>query len=258
MSIEAMTASNESYDETVESGSAWKSKSIAAGAAILALIAAWHFLPLQDWLTALERRIDGMGALGVVLYAAVFVAASLVFVPGSILGLGAGYLFGLAGGMALGWSAATTAAALGFLIARYLARRSVETLARRHPKLAALDTSVGKNGWKTVGLLRLCAVVPFSLSNYLFGLSAVDFVPYIAATAVGTLPGLFFYVYLGAAGKSLRENGDLSPLGWTVLGVGVVATIVMTVLFTRIAKKQLKGLPRDRQHPDSTLPRVSR
>jgi uncharacterized membrane protein YdjX (TVP38/TMEM64 family) len=214
---------------------------IAAGAAVVALIAAWHFLPLQDWLAALEDRLAGMGVLGGILYAAVYVAGSLVFVPGSILGLGAGYLFGLAGGMAVGWTAATAAAALGFLIARYLARRPVETLARHNPRFGALDTSVGKNGWKTVGLIRLCAIVPFALSNYLFGLSSVAFVPYIAATALATVPGIFFYVYLGAAGKSLSEHGGRGPWQWAVLGAGLVATVVMTIILTRVAKKQLEG-----------------
>ena len=76
-------------------------------AAVLALIAAWHFLPLKDWLEAIEDRIDGMGVLGGVLFVLVYVVAALLFVPGSILTLGAGYLFGIAGGMAVVWTAAT-------------------------------------------------------------------------------------------------------------------------------------------------------
>jgi uncharacterized membrane protein YdjX (TVP38/TMEM64 family) len=180
-----------------------------------------------------------MGFLGGVLYVAVYVAAALVFVPGSILTLGAGYLFGIAGGMAVVWTSATVSAGIGFLIARHLARRPVEKLARRSARFGAIDAAIGKNGWKMVGLLRLSAIVPFSLSNYLFGLSSVDFVPYIAATAVGMLPGSFFYVYLGAAGKRLFEDGG-SGWDWIVVGLGVVATAVMAVVITRLAKKELK------------------
>jgi uncharacterized membrane protein YdjX (TVP38/TMEM64 family) len=219
-------------------GSRWRW--IAAGAAVVALFAAWHFLPLKDWLEALEDRVSGMGVLGGVVYGLVYVAASLLFVPGSILTLGAAYLFGIAGGMAVVWPAATAAAAVGFLIARYLAREQVERLARRHPKFGALDAAIGKSGWKVVGLLRLSAIVPFSLSNYFFGLTSVDFMPYVAATAVGMLPGTFFYVYLGAAGKSLGE-GEKSPWEWALLGAGVLATAVTAVILGRIAKKHLKS-----------------
>jgi uncharacterized membrane protein YdjX (TVP38/TMEM64 family) len=217
-----------------------KWKWIAAGAAVLTLIASWQLLPLQDWLHALESRIEGMGVPGGVVYFAVYVVGSLLFVPGSILSLGAGYLFGFAGGMAVVWAAVTVSAAIGFLIARYLARHAVETLARHNTRFGAIDAAVGKNSWKTVGLLRLTAILPFSLLNYLFGLTSVDFVPYIAATALTMLPGSFFYVYLGAAGKSLAEKGGRSPWEWVLLGAGLVATIVMAVVLARVAKKHLE------------------
>ena len=218
-----------------------KWKWIAAAAAVVVLIAAWHFLPLQDWVKALERQVNGLGVLGGILYAAIFVVGSLLFVPGSILGLGAGYLFGFAGGMAVAWAAATVTAAIGFLIARYLARHPVERAARRNPRFAAIDAAIARSGWKMVCLLRLAAIVPFSLSNYLFGLSSVDFVTYMATSAVATLPGIFFYVYLGAAGRSLAENGPRSPWEWAVLAAGIAASVVMTVVITRIAKRHLRS-----------------
>jgi uncharacterized membrane protein YdjX (TVP38/TMEM64 family) len=222
-----------------------KWKWIAAGAAVLALIASWHLLPLEDWLHGLEDRIEGMGVFGGVVYFALYVVAALLFIPGSILTLAAGYLFGIAGGMAVVWTAVTASAAIGFLVARYLARDPVARLAQRNARFGAIDAAIGKNGWKTVALLRLSAIVPFSLSNYLFGLTSVDFVPYIATTAVAMLPGSFFYVYLGAAGKSLGEKGDLSPWEWALLGAGLVATVVMAVILTRVAKKQLKKQPKN-------------
>src|SRR5678815_1299270 len=95
------------------SSSKWKW--IAAAAAVPVLIAMWHFLPLQEWLKWLEDRIHEMGFPGAVLYVAVLVIASLVFVPGSILGLGGGYLFGLGGGMAVVWAGEILAAAIGFV-----------------------------------------------------------------------------------------------------------------------------------------------
>ena len=220
------------------SSSKWKW--IAAAAAVPVLIAIWHFLPLQEWLKWLEDRIHETGFPGAVLYVAVLVIASLVFVPGSLLGLGGGYLFGLGGGMAVVWAGEIFAAAIGFVIARYVARHAVEKVASRSPTFGAIDAAVGRNGWKMVGLLRLAAVVPFSLSNYLFGLSSVDFLPYMAVTAVGTLPGALFYVYLGAAGKTLAETEQLGPWHWVILGAGLVASAVTTVILTRMAKRELR------------------
>ena len=229
------------YTGTIRRASSWpKWKWIAAAAAVPILIATWHFLPLQDWLKALEERIHGMGSPGAILYAGMLVVAALVFVPGSVLGLGGGYLFGFAAGMAVVWAGEIAAAAMGFVIARYLARRAVEKLASRRPTLGAIDAAIGRNGWKMVGLLRVAAIVPFSLSNYLFGLSSVDFLPYMAVTAVGTLPGALFYVYLGAAGKTLAETKHLGPWQWVVLAAGLLASAVTTVILTRFAKKELK------------------
>jgi uncharacterized membrane protein YdjX (TVP38/TMEM64 family) len=217
----------------------WEWKWIAAGAAVLTLIAAWHFLPAAEWLQALERRIDGLGLLGGIFYGAIYLLGSLLFVPGSVLGLGGGYLFGLAGGMVVVWIAVTAAEAIAFLIARHLARRPFERLARRHRNFGAIDAAVEKNGWKMVALLRLSAIIPFALSNYLLGLTSIDFVRYLATSSIGMLPGIFFYVYLGAAGKSLSEKGDYGPWEWAVLAAGLVATVAGAVIITRYVKKQL-------------------
>ena len=225
----------------------WKWRAIAAAAAVVILIAAWHFLPLREWLTALDQRVQQLGFAGALLYVAVLVAGALLFVPGSILGLGAGYLFGLGGGMAVAWVGEIAAAAIGFVIARYFARRTVEKLAASSPTFGAIDEAVGRNGWKVVGLLRLAAIVPFSLSNYLLGLSGVGFGSYIAVTAVGTLPGALFYVYLGAAGKQLSEPDPHSPVHWAVLAVGLVASAATTVILTRIAKRELRRRPHSDQ-----------
>jgi uncharacterized membrane protein YdjX (TVP38/TMEM64 family) len=220
------------------SRSLWKG--IAALLAAAALIATWHLLPLRDWMDSFEARVKGMGFSGGILYVAVYVAASLLFVPGSILSLGAGYVFGVAGGMVVVWIGVTAAAAAGFLVARYLARSGVERLARRNARFGALDAAIGKSGWKAVGLVRLSALVPFSLSNYFFGLTSVRFGPYVAATAVAMVPGSFFYVYLGAAGKGLALTGQRSAWEWAVIGGGVVVTAATAVILARFTKKQLE------------------
>jgi uncharacterized membrane protein YdjX (TVP38/TMEM64 family) len=230
-----MTAKRKKSDES----SKWKW--IAAGAGVAALLAAWRFLPLADWLQSLEGWISGMGVLGGFVYGAVYVLATLLLVPGSVLTIVAAYLFGIAGGMAVVWPSATAAAALGFLGSRYVAREHVERLARRHPKFDAVDAAIGKNGWKVVGLLRFSPVVPFALSNYLFGVTSVAFWPFLAASSFGILPGTLFYLSLGAAGKSLSEKGELSAWEWALLAAGLLATAAAAVILTRYAKKELES-----------------
>jgi uncharacterized membrane protein YdjX (TVP38/TMEM64 family) len=205
------------------------------------LFVAWRLLPVKDWLKDFQDWISGLGPLGGVLYGLAYVAAALLFVPGAILTLGAGFLFGLGWGLVIVSLASTATAALAFLIARYAARERVEKLARKNEKFAAVDKAIGKNGWKVVGLLRLSPLIPFSLSNYLYGLTSVRFLPYLAASWVGMLPGTLLYVSLGVAGKTVGEKGARSPWEWALLGAGLIATAAVTVLLTRVAKKELKG-----------------
>jgi uncharacterized membrane protein YdjX (TVP38/TMEM64 family) len=216
---------------------AWKAATI--GLAVVALVLAARVLPVQEWLKGFETWVKGMGAAGMVLYGAVYVIAVLLFVPGIVLTLGAGFLFGLGWGIVLVSVASTIAAALAFVIARYVARGAVERLARNSPKFAAIDRAIGKEGWKVVALLRLSPLVPFSLSNYLYGLTSVRLGPYVATSWAAMLPATVLYVYLGAAGRTIGEKAPRSPWEWVFLGAGLAATAVVTVLLTRRAKREL-------------------
>ena len=227
---------------------AWKGVAIALGVAAIVLAA--RLLPVQDWLKSFESWVRGMGPAGMLLYAAVYVAAVLLFVPGIVLTLGAGFLFGLGWGIAVVSVASTLAAALAFLIARYLARGAVERLARKNPKFAAIDRAIGKEGWKVVALLRLSPLVPFSLSNYLYGLASVRFLPYVATSWVAMLPATVLYVYLGAAGRTIGEKEPRSPWEWALLGAGLAATVAVTVILTRVARRELARGSQDRETPE--------
>ncbi len=215
----------------------WKWFGLGVFAAVL--FVAWRLLPLDRWLEGFQSGIQSLGAPGGVLFGVVYVAAALLFVPGALLTLAAGYLFGLGWGVVIVSLASTAAAALAFLIARYVARARVQKVARRNAKFGALDRAIGKNDWKVVLLLRLSPLIPFSLSNYLYGLTSARFVPYVAASWVGMLPGTVLYVSLGAAGKSLAGGRARSPWEWALLVAGVLATAAVTVLLARVAKKEL-------------------
>ncbi len=215
-------------------------KWLLAAALAAGLVLAGRLLPLNEWLSAFQRSIAGLGFAGAVLYGLVYVVAALLFVPGVLLTLGAGVAFGLAWGTVLVSVASTTAAAAAFLIARYAARSRVEALARRNPKFAAIDRAIEKNGWKVVALLRLSPAVPFSISNYLYGLTPVRFVPYLVASWAAMLPATFLYVYLGAAGASLGQGKEKNPWEWVLLAGGLAATVAVTVILSRVARRELE------------------
>jgi uncharacterized membrane protein YdjX (TVP38/TMEM64 family) len=217
---------------------AWKW--LFAGAAALLLVSAGKLLPIGAWLQGFGEWISGLGTIGGVLYGVFYVIAALLFVPGLPLTLGAGYLFGFLWGTILVSVASTAAAGLAFLIARHLARPSVEKLARKNPKFDAIDRAIAKTGWKVVALLRLSPLIPFSLSNYLYGLTAVRLGPYLLASWIAMLPATFLYVSLGAAGHSLGQGRARSPWEWVLLGLGVAATVAVTILLTRLARKELQ------------------
>lgn len=216
-------------------------KWIGLGIAVAALFVAWRLLPVKDWLEGFESWISGLGPAGGVIYGLAYVVAALLFVPGVVLTFGAGYVFGLTWGTVIVSLASTTAALLAFLIARYLARARVEKLASGNERFAAIDRAIGRDGWKIVGLLRLSPLIPFSISNYLYGLTSVRLAPYVLASWAGMLPATLLYVYLGSTGKSVAGEARRSPWEWALLAAGLLATAAVTVILARVARKQLKN-----------------
>ena len=196
-------------------------------------------------LPAFTRRIQELGALGVLLFMLGYALATVAFVPGSLLTLAAGAVYGIGQGTAIVLVAATIGASLAFLVARYLARSAVETRLAGHEKFSAIDRAVGRQGFKIVLLLRLSPIFPFNALNYALGLTRVRFRDYLLAS-IGMLPGTLLYVYYGKAAGSVaelaagREMMDRGVWHYVALGIGLVATIVVTAVITRSARRALR------------------
>jgi uncharacterized membrane protein YdjX (TVP38/TMEM64 family) len=215
---------------------------ILLAAAVVGIFVATRLLPVGDWLRDFQSWVAHKGIWGGIVYGVVYTVAVLLFVPGSVLTIGAGLVFGLGWGTVIVSLASTAAAALAFLIARYVARERVEALAKRNQKFRAIDHAIREKGWRVVALLRLSPLVPFSISNYLYGLTPVAFGPYVLASWIAMLPATVLYVWIGAAGKAAADAGGgqgKTPVEWALLGAGLVATAVVTVMITRAARRQL-------------------
>jgi uncharacterized membrane protein YdjX (TVP38/TMEM64 family) len=184
------------------------------------------------------------GAVGALLFGLGYIAGVIAFVPGSLLTIAAGTIFDLAPGTAIVFVAATLGASAAFLISRYLARPLVERRLAGNERFAAIDRAIGQEGRKIVFLLRLSPFFPFNLLNYALGLTKVRFRDYVLASA-GMLPATLLYVYYGnILGDVARvASGTPIPRGpeyYVLLGIGLVATIIVTALVTRTARRALR------------------
>lgn len=213
---------------------------------LIVFFLAMRFLPVQEWLRDFNTWVAQMGTVGIVIFICLYTVATVLLAPGAILTIGAGFAFGLWKGVLAVSAGSTLGAAVAFLVARFIARNKVEAIAQRNEKFRQIDNAIGREGAKLIFLLRLSPVIPFNLSNYFYGLTAVKFWPYVLASWIGMIPGTFLYVYIGMSGKaavSLAASSEAISHGrqyWTFMSVGLVATIIVTIWVTKIARDALR------------------
>lgn len=222
----------------------WIKTLIALALAAAAVLLARHF-GMQDLLAPALDRVEAMGPAGAAVFVLLYIVAAVFLVPGSALTLGAGAIYGVGWGFLIVSLASTLAAGAAFLIGRHLARGWVEKKVAGNPTFAAIDAAVAEGGWKIVGLTRLSPVFPYTLLNYAYGLTKVPFKEYFLASWIGMMPGTVMYVYLGAlAGELARAVGgrERTTAEWALYAGGLVATVVVTIYVTRLARAKLRGI----------------
>lgn len=215
---------------------------LAIGVATFIIVVS-QFLNIQDLLKTALDWISNLGYWGPIAFIVVYILATVFFIPGSLLTLGAGVLFGVGFGSVYVSIGSVIGATCAFFVGRYLARGWVSKQIEGHQKFQAIDQAVAQEGWKIVGLTRLSPIFPFNLLNYSFGLTNVSLRDYFFASWIGMIPGTVMYVYLGSLAGELAQlgtEGGSKTLGeWVLYGVGLVATVAVTVYVTKIAKKAL-------------------
>lgn len=210
---------------------------------LLALSLTLALLPTQEYLLSFLKLIDSLGPWGPVIFAVGYAASCILFFPGSILGLGAGFLFGVFIGTVAVSIGSVLGASAAFVLGRTLARRWVDKRIGKYPRFSAIDHAIGKEGLKVVFLLRLSPLFPFNLLNYALGLTKISFYHYVLASWVGMLPGTIMFVYLGSALKSFTElssgvSGETgAQKGFFI--AGLIATLVVVLFVSQIAKNAL-------------------
>ncbi|MFP4414495.1 TVP38/TMEM64 family protein [Coleofasciculus sp.] len=218
---------------------------LIGGLVVLLIIATKHF-DLRELLQASLLWVDSLGVLAPIVYMIIYNVATLLFIPGSLLTLKGGCLFGLFWGSIYVTIAAMFGAIFAFLIGRYLSRDWVCKQIESNDKFKAINQAVKREGWKIVLLTRLSPIFPFNLLNYLFGVTQVSIKDYVLGS-IGMIPATVVYVYIGSLASNLATvNMSNQPTTqetqiakWVIRIIGLIATIAVTVYITHLAKKAL-------------------
>jgi uncharacterized membrane protein YdjX (TVP38/TMEM64 family) len=218
---------------------------LAIGALVLAAIAAAiMYLPVAALVTRLAETARGAGAAGLAVFVAAYVISTVALIPGSLLTLVAGFVYGPLWGLLVVSPASVAAASVAFLLGRTLLRDWAARKVARSPQAHAIDVAVEREGFKLVLLLRMSPVIPFSLLNYALSLTRISFGTYVLASFIGMLPGTALYVYLGslapAAASLTASTSQGGPAQRLLYVVGLTATIAAAVVSTRIARRAMK------------------
>lgn len=218
---------------------------IAACVAIA--IVAINCCHLRELLTNTLMWVDNLGYWAPLAFILIYNLATVLFIPGAILTLGGGVIFGLVFGSLYVFIASTLGATSAFLIGRYWSRSWVLEQLEAHPKFKAIDKAVTREGFKIVFLTRLCPLLPFNLLNYAFGVMQLSLRDYFLGS-VGMIPGTIMYVYIGSLAGDLASIGasemPLSPradaINWAINIMSLIVAAIAIVYITRIASKALE------------------
>ncbi len=228
---------------------------IAALVAIVAALLWW--LPIKDWIRDLLEWTAAHRRTAWALYVLIYIVATVLFIPATPLTFAAGAIFGLATGSILVSLGSTLGATAAFFVGRSLARDWVSRKISGWPRFRALDAALGERGFLIVLLTRLSPAFPFFLLNYAYGVSTVRPRDYVLGSWLGMMPATVAYVYIGTLLANLAEVfggkaasvAQQGSLRWVLLGLGIVATIAVTVVVTRLASRQLAAQLKDGAAP---------
>lgn len=205
---------------------------LVVGVLILARALGW-----DQALKGLQPWIESLGPWGPLAFVALYVGASILALPGSVLTLAGGVIFGALWGTFWVSLASTLAAGCCFLIARYFARKDLEASLRNNPAFQKLDALTEKNGVLIVALTRLVPLFPFNLLNYGFGLTKVPFLSYLLTSWLCMLPGTVLYVVGSDAVKSALTQGKVP---WHLVGL-ILLVMALLAVIGRLARQRLKS-----------------
>ncbi len=209
----------------------------------IGLLMTAHFLGPQTLFPTLLNLVADLGAWGGLLFILLYIFATVLFIPGTILTLSAGVLFGVVHGSLLVSIGSTLGSAAAFLTGRYITRKWVSKKTQENSRFKTIDQAVSEKGWKIVVLTRLTPALPFNLLNYAFGLTKIGLGTYMFSSWIGMIPATVMYVYVGSLAKDIATLGTsqepLTSTEWIFNFFGLGITVALAFYIARIAQQIL-------------------
>jgi len=219
-------------------------KRMALAIGFVALVTSLYFLPLASWVSVLVDWGRLYPVLGPVIFMFFVVLATVLFLPGSVAMMIGGYLFGFMPGFLFVALALPCGAQAAFEFGRWVARPWVRRKVANNRRMQAIEAALREQAFVIIVLTRLSLIIPFNLLNYAYGATSVKATTHWMATAVGMLPAIALYVYLGTLARDLGQilSGEVAPsnLGYWILAVGVGAIVLAAWVVHRTATRALQ------------------
>ena len=216
---------------------------LAAVVGLAAFVALLQWLPVQAMLDAVVAFESRSPLLAAVVYVVVSSVLIVLLSPGWVIMMTAGLMFGVSEGIALAVAAISLGSLAAFAVGRTLARDWVRSRISGSPRLEALDHAIGAQSFRIVALTRIALILPFNLLNYVYGATQVSAKTYSLATAIGMLPAIVLYVYLGSLNEDIAQilsrERSLDASSWIAIGIAVVAIVLVVRIVQKAARDAL-------------------
>ncbi|MGC2353560.1 MAG: TVP38/TMEM64 family protein [Candidatus Udaeobacter sp.] len=217
------------------------------GALVLAIalaIALSRFVPVANFIEALQQRVMSWGAWAAICYPLLFALCNILLLPGGILAVGGGFFFGLWWGFLIVFAGNVLATAISFALSRSIARRWFQRKLSGNLTVRALGPAVERESWKIILLSQLHPLFPTSLLNYFYGLTRIRFGSYMLWASIGRIPGIFLYAYVGTLGqfavRIMRDKSYPRMVEYWIWGGAFVTTTLLLVVLGRVAYRAIQ------------------
>src|ERR1044071_8734002 len=217
------------------------------GALVLAIalvVVLSRFVPVVNFIEALQQRVMSWGAWAAIGYPLLFALCNILLLPGGILAVGGGFFFGLWWGFLIVFIGNVVATAISFALSRSIARRWFQRRLSGNTTLRALGPAVERESWKIILLSQLHPLFPTSLLNYFYGLTRIPFSSYMLWASIGRMPGLFLYAYMGTLGqlavRIMRGKSYPRTVEYWIWGGAFITTVLLLVVLGRVARRAIR------------------